>query len=54
MKTTVSVPWADIGSMGGRIPPSQRLVETVRRQVAKEANGRALDSHVGHTPVATA
>jgi fructose 1,6-bisphosphate aldolase/phosphatase len=37
MKVTISVIKADIGSIGGHICPSQRLVETVRAHVREHA-----------------
>jgi fructose 1,6-bisphosphate aldolase/phosphatase len=49
MKTTLSVIKADIGSIGGHIAPSRRLVETVRRHVAEAGAGLLVDSYVGHT-----
>jgi fructose 1,6-bisphosphate aldolase/phosphatase len=49
MKITLTVIKADIGSIGGHIAPSQRLLEAVRAHIA--AHGRALlmDSYVSHT-----
>ena len=49
MKITVSVIKADIGSIGGHICPSKRLLETVRSFV--ETNGRKLllDQYVSFT-----
>lgn len=49
MKLTLSVIKADIGSIGGHICPSQRLLETVRGHIQK--NGRKLikDSYISHT-----
>ena len=49
MKITLSVIKADIGSIGGHIAPSQRLVETVRDFVRKHGEGLILDSYVSHT-----
>ncbi len=49
MKITLSVIKADIGSIGGHIAPSQRLLETVRSHVQELGAGLLLDSYVSHT-----
>jgi fructose 1,6-bisphosphate aldolase/phosphatase len=49
MKVTVSVIKADIGSIGGHIAPSRRLLETVRDHVTRHGNGLLLDSYVSCT-----
>ncbi len=49
MKITLSVIKADIGSIGGHIAPSQRLLETVRSHVREQGAGLLLDSYVSHT-----
>lgn len=49
MKITVSVIKADIGSIGGHIAPSQKLLETVRRHVAEHGQGLLVDHYVSHT-----
>jgi fructose 1,6-bisphosphate aldolase/phosphatase len=49
MKTTVSVIKADIGSIGGHIAPSERLIESVRGHVAGAGEALLLDSYVSHT-----
>ncbi|HUL13025.1 MAG TPA: fructose-1,6-bisphosphate aldolase/phosphatase [Methylococcaceae bacterium] len=49
MKITLSVIKADIGSIGGHIAPSRRLLDTVREQVAERGKGLILDSYVSHT-----
>ncbi|MGA0610862.1 fructose-1,6-bisphosphate aldolase/phosphatase [Caldimonas sp. KR1-144] len=49
MKTTLSVIKADIGSIGGHIAPSQRLIDTVREHVAQQGRGLLLDHFVSHT-----
>jgi fructose 1,6-bisphosphate aldolase/phosphatase len=49
MKLTVSVIKADIGSIGGHIAPSQRLLETVRTHVITNGKDLLLDSYVSHT-----
>jgi fructose 1,6-bisphosphate aldolase/phosphatase len=43
MKITLSVIKADIGSIGGHIAPSRRLLETVRGQIANPAAGLITD-----------
>ena len=49
MKTTLSVIKADIGSIGGHICPSQRLMETVDTYLTTYANKLFLDSYVSYT-----
>ncbi len=49
MKLTISVIKADIGSVGGHICPSQRLLETVRSHVAKYGAAILLDSYISYT-----
>lgn len=49
MKITLSVIKADIGSIGGHIAPSQRLLESVRDHVRQLGGGLILDSYVSHT-----
>lgn len=49
MKTTLSIIKADIGSIGGHVAPSKKLVDTVSRHVAKGLNGLLSDYFVGHT-----
>jgi fructose 1,6-bisphosphate aldolase/phosphatase len=49
MKTTLSVIKADIGSIGGHIAPSRRLIDTVRAHVAAQGKGLLLDHFVSHT-----
>jgi fructose 1,6-bisphosphate aldolase/phosphatase len=49
MKLTLSVIKADIGSIGGHIAPSQRLIETVRRTVRARGAGLILDNYISHT-----
>ena len=48
MKITISVIKADVGSVGGHIAPSRRLMETVRAHVAKAGKGLLIDSYVSH------
>jgi fructose 1,6-bisphosphate aldolase/phosphatase len=48
-KTTLSVLKADIGSIGGHITPSQRLLERVREFIEQEGRGLFTDSFISHT-----
>jgi fructose 1,6-bisphosphate aldolase/phosphatase len=49
MKITLSVIKADIGSIGGHIAPSRRLLETVRTHVDKHGKELLSDSYISHT-----
>ena len=49
MKTTLSIIKADIGSIGGHIRPSQRLLEEVRNDVASKGKGFVSDFFISHT-----
>ena len=49
MKLTLSVIKADIGSIGGHIQPSARLLETVREHVARHGQGLVLDHYISYT-----
>lgn len=49
MKLTLSIIKADIGSIGGHIGPSQKLLEAVRAHVGERATGCLLDHFVGST-----
>lgn len=49
MKTTLSIIKADIGSIGGHIRPSERLIQAVRDFVAEKGKGVVLDFFVSHT-----
>lgn len=49
MKMTVSVIKADIGSVGGHIAPSARLLETVERHVRGHGSSFLKDSYVSYT-----
>jgi fructose 1,6-bisphosphate aldolase/phosphatase len=49
MKMTLSVIKADIGSIGGHIQPSAKLLATVRESVAKAGKGVLRDTYVGYT-----
>lgn len=49
MRTTISVIKADIGSIGGHIAPSRRLLETVHETVRREGIDLVIDSAISHT-----
>jgi fructose 1,6-bisphosphate aldolase/phosphatase len=49
MKITLSVIKADIGSIGGHIAPSARLLEAVRAHIAKNGQGLIVDHYISHT-----
>jgi len=49
MNTTLSVIKADIGSIGGHLAPSARLLDTVREHVRRHGADLLLDSYVSHT-----
>lgn len=49
MKITLSVIKADIGSIGGHIAPSQKLLETVRGKVLDQGSGLIIDCALTHT-----
>ncbi len=48
-KTTISVIKADIGSIGGHIKPSQRLLDRVTEFVEQEGRDLITDSFISHT-----
>src|SRR5512139_1967192 len=49
MKITLSVIKADIGSVGGHIAPSEKLVATVARHVKEKGRELLIDSYVSFT-----
>jgi fructose 1,6-bisphosphate aldolase/phosphatase len=49
MKLTLSVIKADIGSIGGHIAPSRRLLEAVGSHIREHGRGLLVDHHIGHT-----
>ena len=53
VRITLSVTKADIGSIGGHIAPSRRLLETVRDHIRGAARDVVIDSFVSHTPCAS-
>jgi len=48
-KITLSIIKADIGSIGGHLKPSQKLLQTVENYIKEKGEGLILDSHVGYT-----
>ena len=48
-KITLSIIKADIGSIGGHIKPSQKLLETVENYIKEKGRGLIIDYYVGHT-----
>ena len=48
-KLTLSIIKADIGSIGGHIKPSQKLLQTVENYIKNKGKGLIIDSYVGHT-----
>jgi fructose 1,6-bisphosphate aldolase/phosphatase len=49
VKLTLSVIKADVGSIGGHIAPSARLLDAVRQHVRQHGAGVLIDSYVAHT-----
>jgi fructose 1,6-bisphosphate aldolase/phosphatase len=49
MKITLSIIKADIGSIGGHIKPSEKLVETVKDYIREKGKGLIIDHYIGHT-----
>lgn len=49
MKITLSVLKADIGSIGGHITPSKKVLERVEDYISTEGSGTLLDYHVAYT-----
>jgi fructose 1,6-bisphosphate aldolase/phosphatase len=49
MKTTLSIIKADIGSIGGHIRPSEKLIAEVRSFVTGKAKGMVSDFFISHT-----
>jgi fructose 1,6-bisphosphate aldolase/phosphatase len=48
-KITISVIKADIGSIGGHLKPSQKLLEEVKNYVKEKGKGLIIDCYVGFT-----
>lgn len=49
MKITLTVIKADIGSIGGHIAPSAKLIDTVRQHVIEHGSGVLIDHAISHT-----
>lgn len=49
MKVTLSIIKTDIGSIGGHIGPSRKLLETVRSFVAQRGSALLIDHYVSST-----
>ncbi len=49
MPLTISVIKADIGSIGGHVTPSRRLVESVEAHIHSGGRGLILDHYISHT-----
>jgi len=49
MKTTLSIIKADVGSVGGHIRPSERLIQEVKNFVAEKGQGVISDFFISHT-----
>jgi fructose 1,6-bisphosphate aldolase/phosphatase len=48
-KITLSIIKADIGSIGGHIKPSQKLLQTVENYIKQKGRGLIIDSYIGYT-----
>jgi len=48
-KITLSIIKADIGSIGGHIKPSQRLLQVVENYIKEKRGNLIIDSYIGHT-----
>jgi len=48
-KITLSIIKADIGSIGGHIKPSQKLLQTVENFIKTKSKGLIIDYYIGHT-----
>jgi fructose 1,6-bisphosphate aldolase/phosphatase len=49
MKTTLSIIKADIGSIGGHLRPSERLLKTVHNYISEKGKGFVTDSFISST-----
>ena len=49
MKTTLTVIKADVGSIGGHIQPSRRLLERVTEVVESAGGPLVMDRYISHT-----
>jgi len=48
-KITLSIIKADIGSIGGHIKPSQKLLQAVENYIKEKGKNLIIDSYIGHT-----
>lgn len=48
-KITLSIIKADIGSIGGHIKPSQKLIEAVENHIKQKGKGLVIDYYISHT-----
>jgi fructose 1,6-bisphosphate aldolase/phosphatase len=48
-KITISVIKADIGSIGGHLKPSKKLLETIENFIKENGNGLIIDYYIGYT-----
>lgn len=48
-KITLSIIKADIGSIGGHIKPSQKLLQSVENYIKEKGKGLIIDHYIGHT-----
>ena len=49
MKITLSIIKADIGSIGGHLKPSQKLLQTVENYIKTKGKNLIIDFYLGHT-----
>jgi fructose 1,6-bisphosphate aldolase/phosphatase len=49
MKITISVIKADVGSVGGHMAPSRRLIEAVEKHISQRGAGLLIDHYISHT-----
>lgn len=49
MKITLSIIKADIGSIGGHLKPSEKLVQTVENYIRKKGKSLLIDFYLGYT-----
>ena len=49
MKITISVIKADVGSIGGHMAPSRRLLEAIQEHISQKDAGLLIDHSVSHT-----
>jgi fructose 1,6-bisphosphate aldolase/phosphatase len=48
-KITISVIKADVGSIGGHLRPSEKMLETVEGHIKEKGKGLIIDYYIGHT-----